>query len=105
MSRYARLEAEPRDDGEVAVDALQERLLEMSEALSDDAEAADYLAELEADVARMRGDGDSGADVLRYLAQLVERELLSNGAYGGKAGALSFVELLLEASGFEGARS
>lgn len=105
MSRYARLEAEPRDDAELAVDALEERLLEMREALTDDPEAADHLRELEAEVASMRGDGDSGADVLSYLAQLVERELLSDGAYGGKAGALSFVELLLEASGYEGVRS
>ena len=105
MTRYARLEAEPRDDVELAVDALQERLLEMSEGLTDDPEAADYLAELEAEVASMRGDGESGADVLRHLTQLVQREPLSGGAYGGKAGALSFVELLLEATGFEGVRS
>ena len=104
MSRYARLEAEPRDDAEVAVDALQERLLEMSEGLIDDPEAANYLAELEAEVASMRGDGDRGADMLRYLAQLVEQELPSIGA-DSKAGALSFVELLIEASGYEGVRS
>lgn len=104
MSRYARLEAEPRDDAELAVDALQERLLEMSEGLTDDLEAADYLAELEAEVASMRGDGESGTDVLSYLAQLVELELPSIGA-DSKAGALSFVELLIEASGYEGIRS
>lgn len=105
MSRYARLEAEPRDDAELAVDAFEERLLEMSEGLTDDAEAADYLDELGAEVASMRSKGDSGTEVLSYLAQLVEREPLSTGAVGGRAGALSFVELLLEASGYEGVRS